>query len=113
LTPPEHDDIPSSPPANLPRLHLHRRFALAAAVALFVIGYGSLASRFPTEPNGAGITIRNRQTIGERPSRPQHTLPRSGQAVEPTRNGGEALLQWEELPGGLFMNIEEKRPPRR
>jgi len=102
------------------------RFALAGAVALFVVGYWSLSSRFPVETNDLGATINRDQTLGARGVnrlRPGATrgganvpvpLPAlSGEALEPTRNGGEALLQWEQLPDGLFMRIEEKRPPRR
>jgi len=87
---------------------LSSRFALAAAVAFFVIGYGALSSRFPVEPTGAGPAVSLEQTLG---ARGVNRL-RAGKVVEPTRNGGEALLQWERLPDGLFMRIEEKRPPR-
>jgi hypothetical protein len=101
---------PSSPPAQPPRFRLHGRLSLAAAVALFVTGYASLASRFPAAPSAPGVAVEVKQFGGEAR---RHKLPRSGRAVERTRSGAEAQIQWEELPGGLFMRIEEKRPPRR
>jgi hypothetical protein len=91
------------------------RIAAAAAVVLFVAGYLMLSSRFPAEQkdgamelSGSGIGSAGPHTL--RPHR--HATP-SGQTLEKTRNGGEALLQWEQQPGGLFMRIEERRPPRR
>jgi hypothetical protein len=101
------------------------RLALAAAVAFFVVSYMSLASHFAMETKDSGAALDLQRTIGvrEMDRLRKRTSPgstnslsqtsRSGQAVEPTRNGGEALLQWEQLPGSLFMRIEEKRPPRR
>jgi hypothetical protein len=111
-----------------PRLQRHgialsSRFALAAAVALFVLGYWALSSRFPENPSDPGTTVNSGPLLGNpepfrlrsrhRPLGGSKLSKQSGEALEPTRNGGEALLQWEQLPDGLFMRIEEKRPPRR
>ena len=123
---PARDDRGNSPPVSRPRLRLHRRFGVAAAVGLLVVGYLSLAGRFPVETNDPGATVNPARTLAAKEldrlrkrttqggALRSHQVPvRSGEAVEPTRNGGEALLQWEQLPGGLFMRIDEKRPPQR
>ena len=95
---------------------------MAAAVVLLVAGYLALASRFPPATGEPGLNVNPERTLGaseldrlrKRATRGGAGVPaRSGEAVEPTRNGGEALLQWEQLPGGLYMRIEEKRPPQR
>jgi hypothetical protein len=106
-----------------PRRGLLRRVGVAASLLLLVAGYLALASRFPAATSESGPAINADRTLGvneldrvrRRAVRGAGLAPaaRSGEAVEPTRNGGEALLQWEQLPGGLFMRIEEKRPPQR
>jgi hypothetical protein len=87
------------------------RFAAAAAVVLLVGGYAMIAGRFPAEPKEGPMELAA-PGIG---SSGAHTLRphRQGQTLEKTRSGGEALLQWEQLPGSLFMRIEERQPPRR
>jgi hypothetical protein len=71
-----------------------------------VIGYASLASRFPAPPGNSGPTLVQDKDLGL-----NNRL--RGKAVERTRHGGEAVLQWEQSPDGLFMHIEETSPPRR
>ncbi len=95
--------------AGLPRRKLlfWSRFTLAAAVAFLVIGYWSLASRFPAPRTDSGATISQDQDLGVKGNRLR------GKAVERTRHGGEAVLKWEQSPDGLFMHIEETSPPRR
>jgi len=111
---PAPDQHPTGAPVRRWGVVVSSRFALAAAVAFFVLSFWELSSRFPVPPLDSGPAANPGQTLGARGL--NHLRPgvpaRTGKAVEPTRNGGEALLQWERLPDGLFMRIEEKRPPR-
>jgi hypothetical protein len=119
LTPPANNPRKAQRPVRRTSFSVSSRLSLAAAVALFVTGYLALASRFPLESNDSGPGVSSlHSTLGSKDAArlrkkvvPQ-LPPRTGEAVEQTSNGGEALLQWEQVPGRLFMRIEEKRPPR-
>ena len=98
---------PGTGPSTRRKILFWSRFTLAAAVALVVVGYWSLASRFPAPPADPGPTLNRDHELGLKGNRLR------GKAVERTRHGGEAVLQWEQSPDGLFMHIEETSPPRR
>jgi hypothetical protein len=85
----------------------HSRLAMAAAVALILFGYLSLAALFPVEPE-PGLKIDRFQTIGSKPGVKQRVV---------TPRGGEALLWEETIPGvrpTFIINVQEiKRPQKR
>jgi hypothetical protein len=80
------------------------RLTLAAAIALLVIGYWSLAGNFPLRPPDPGATMNSIPDIGHR---------MRGKVIEKTRHGRDAVLEWKQSPDGLFMRIEEKNSPMR
>jgi hypothetical protein len=111
-----HDTRRAKGPVQRTSFALSSRLSLAAAVAIFVIGYLTLASWFPLASSdpGANVTPSLGSQGVNRIRKNTVVPPRTGEILEQTSNGGEALLQWDlQVPGRLFMRIEERRPPRR
>ncbi len=83
-------------PQRRPSFRLSSRLALAAAVALFVIGYLALAARFPASPNVGPDPIRPDtgfnvpRGMGPFQKRRVEELPRE---VVPLRGGGAAEIR--------------------
>jgi hypothetical protein len=99
------DPWPAAPPvsATAPRkpqqrrgFRLSSRSALAAAVALFLIGYLALAARFPAGGDARLAPLDPK--VGHVPGRAPKLPPRSGlqmlrPEVVPLRGGGEAQIR--------------------
>jgi hypothetical protein len=96
---------PAAPPVPAPAprkpqqrsgFRLSSRFALAAAVALFVVGYLTLAARFPAGGDARPAPLP--PEVGQVPGRSPKLPPRSElqplrPEVVPLRGGGEAQIR--------------------
>jgi hypothetical protein len=113
---PEAPTVPTAAPRKRPQrvwFRLSHRFALAAAVALFLIGYLTLAGRFPTTgptrqpiPGETGFNP-HRDPI---PPKPKIELLRP--EVVPIRNGGEAKIRGARTTGPrrtIYLHVERIR----
>ena len=77
------------------------------------MGYLALAGRFPLESSDSGASVSPNSTLATKEAARLRKMPaRIGEAVETDLQRRRSVLQWEQLPGRLFMRIEEKRPPR-
>jgi hypothetical protein len=91
-----------------------RRLVLAASVGFLLVGYLVLAQAFPGSSGGPGLHFNPQENSAKLPSLPRKSplQPLRTQTV-PTRNGGQARM-WEQwVPGRRLpiITVQDLEPP--